>query len=175
MNALSSSCSGGNQSACNELNYMLNQQIKAQIAVASPASNLISPPTKVRFSPVGTCNPTNSPVSFSTKEWLIILPGLEPNCNPNGTLIVNSDSPGWTALKKPPSPNSIASAVVAVNEPWTSKLALSPKTIPLGFIRYKFAVPSTPKHCFSRYFWRSLLGKNKSDRFFQNFHRFSGF
>ena len=30
MNALSSSCSGGNQSACNELNYMLDQQIKAQ-------------------------------------------------------------------------------------------------------------------------------------------------
>lgn len=30
MDALSSSCSSGNQSACNELNYMLDRQIRAQ-------------------------------------------------------------------------------------------------------------------------------------------------
>ncbi len=59
-----------------------------------------------------------------------------------GTLIVKSGF-GWEciALNKVPSAKLILLAVVAKNEPPISKAAFSPKTIPLGLIKNKFAVP----------------------------------
>ncbi len=51
---------------------------------------------------------------------------------------------GLIALNNPFFPNLISSAVVAINEPRISKLALEPKNIPLGLIKNKFYAPSTP-------------------------------
>ena len=51
---------------------------------------------------------------------------------------------GCAALNNPASPNFTASAVVAKNEPCTSKLEPGPNTMPLGLIKNKLALPTTP-------------------------------
>ena len=94
-------------------------------------------PNKVRFSPSSTFK---LPSFLITACWFF--------------KALTNNTPGWTesklllwgfvALNKPFSPNLMLSAVVAVKEPRISKLAPAPKYIPLGLIKNKFAVPSTP-------------------------------
>ncbi len=49
------------------------------------------------------------------------------------------------ALKNVPSVKVIALAVLATNEPPTSNFAFDPKTMPLGLIRKRLALPKTPR------------------------------
>jgi len=71
-----------------------------------------------------------------------IVPGLPPNCNPIGTLIVNKGVVlVLTPLNSVPSANLILLAVVPINEPPIFKLASLPNMIPLGLSKNKFAVP----------------------------------
>ena len=112
------------------------------LAVASPASKLISPPTKVRFFPGATSKPTKSPALFSTNERLTISPGLSLKPKPMGILTSNNGGAcGLLALNSISPSNNKLSVVLAKNEPPRLSLAFSPKIIPLGLIRNKLAAP----------------------------------
>ena len=84
-------------------------------------------------------------VKFSLTErlpMLVMPPGFSPNCTPMGTLTVSRGTPAPVAVSKTlPSSNKTRSAVLARNEPPTSSRAFSPKSMPLGLIRNRFAVP----------------------------------
>ena len=110
-------------------------------AVIFPPLKVILPPIKARVCPVSTCKPN----SLAT-ERLVIGAGLSRNLNPIGILMVNNGgASGFTALNSKPLLNKTLSAVLAKNEPLTSNLAFSPNKIPFGLIRYKLALPKTPK------------------------------
>ena len=71
-----------------------------------------------------------------------MMPGLLPNCTPGVIFMVKRGASwGCVALNSISSPNTTLSAVVAKNEPPTSRDAFSPNTIPAGLIKNKFAVP----------------------------------
>ena len=104
-----------------------------------PASNL---PSKSSFTPesVKSCPAFRFPL-------LVIVPdSLPPICNPGRILTVNSGAAsGFVALNCKPFSNTKLSAVLAKNEPATSNRAFGPNRIPLGLIKNRFALPSTPK------------------------------
>ena len=52
---------------------------------------------------------------------------------------------GFVALNFNPLSNTKLSALEATNEPPKSKRAFGPKTIPLGLIKNRLALPKTPK------------------------------
>ncbi len=62
-----------------------------------------------------------------------------------GIFTVNNDGAcGLVALNSKPLLNMRLLAVLAKNEPRTSKLAFCPKTIPLGLMKNRLALPKTP-------------------------------
>ena len=74
-----------------------------------------------------------------------MLPGLSRNLNPMGIFIVsNGGAWGLVALNSNPLGNTTLSAVIAKNEPFTSRLEEGPKIIPLGLMKNRLALPKTP-------------------------------
>ncbi len=115
-------------------------------------SRVTLPPRRIKLRLGETSNPTGllSEIELVSISMLIscpgpaatISPGFAPNCSPIGTLTFsNGGASGLVALKKLPLSNLILPAVLPIKEPPMFKRALGPKTIPLGLIKNRLALP----------------------------------